>query len=69
MTTHERAGCVDIANGSNELLESWHCVGKWSAYEIIGIPDDGVNRKGVIRNNNLSFTGWFIGSEFCYTGC
>ena len=69
MTTHERAGCVDIANGSNELLQSWQCVGSYSTSEIVGISDDGVNRKGVIRNNNLSFTGWFIGSEFCYVGC
>jgi hypothetical protein len=65
MTTFERAGCVDIANGSNELLRSWQCTGANSISEIVGIQQDGVNRKGVIRNNNLSFAG----SEFCYIGC
>jgi hypothetical protein len=69
IVTYERAGCVDIANGSNELLQSWQCIGKESSGELQGIPNDGVNRKGVIRNNNLSFTGFFNGAEFCYTGC
>lgn len=69
LVTYERAGCVDIANGSNELLQSWQCVGASSGYEIQGIPNDGVNRKGVVRNNNLSFTGFFNAAEFCWTGC
>jgi hypothetical protein len=69
MLTHERAGCVDIANGSNELLQAWQCVSSSNVSEITGIPNDGVNRKGVVRNNNLSFTGFFNATEFCYTGC
>ena len=67
MTTHEQ-GIVDIANGSNELLQSWQCVGSYSTSEIVGISDDGINRRGVISNNHLSFTGWFIGSELS-VGC
>jgi len=69
LVTHERAGCVSIANGSNELLQSWQCTGAGSSSEINGIPNDGVNRKGTIRNNNASFSGAFNGAEFCYVGC
>lgn len=66
VVTHERAGCVDIANGSNELMFSWVCGPAWSspaaAATIWDFAHAGVFRKGVIRNNNLSSGGYFDGS-------
>jgi hypothetical protein len=70
--TFERAGCVSVANGSNEIIMEWRCGAAGSspgAAALIFPPLDGVNRKGVIRNNNLSFTGRFQGAELCYSGC
>jgi hypothetical protein len=67
VVTHERAGCVDIANGSNELLFSWVCGPAGSspatAATIYDFAHEGVFRKGVIRNNNLSFGGHFDGAQ------
>jgi hypothetical protein len=72
MVTYERAGCVDAANSNNELLGSWICAAAGSvpgpAAEL-HFTNDGVRRKGVIRNNNLSFTGYFAGAEVCYAEC
>ncbi|HEY6730740.1 MAG TPA: hypothetical protein VI039_06915 [Solirubrobacterales bacterium] len=66
VVTHERAGCVDIANGANELMFSWMCGAAGSspatAASIYDFGHEGVFRKGVIRNNNLSFGGWFDGA-------
>jgi hypothetical protein len=69
LVTFERAGCVDIANGANELMFSWVCGAAHSspaaAAEINDFNHEGVPRKGVIRNNSLSFTGKFSGSQVC----
>jgi hypothetical protein len=66
VVTHERAGCVDIANGSNELMFSWLCGPAGSspaaAATIWDFAHEGVFRKGVIRNNNLSANGHFDGA-------
>ncbi len=68
--TQERAGCVTIADGANNLLTSWVCgpAGSWpglaaSAY-LFNTP--GTWRKAVIRNNNLSLGGNFGGEYGCY---
>lgn len=71
LVTYERSGCMDVANSSNELLEAWTCEPAKSApaaYELHYL-NDGVRRKGVIRNNNLSLTGFFAGAEACYSEC
>lgn len=66
VVTHERGGCVDIANGSNELMFSWVCGPNWSspaaAATIWDFAHEGVFRKGVIRNNNAT-GGYFDGSQ------
>lgn len=66
VVTHERAGCVDIANGANELMFAWMCGPAGSspaaAATIWDFNHAGVFRKGVIRNNNLSSGGFFDGS-------
>jgi hypothetical protein len=66
VVTHERAGCVDIANGANELMFSWMCGAAWSspaaAASIYDFGHEGLFRKGVIRNNNTSNGGWFDAS-------
>lgn len=66
--TYERAGCVDIANGSNELMFSWVCAAAGSYPEygaiIYDVWHEGVFRKGVIRNNNLSYAAYFSGSDW-----
>lgn len=66
VVTHERAGCVDIANGANELMFSWMCGPAGSSpgisQTIWDFAHEGIFRKGVIRNNNLSSGGYFDGS-------
>jgi hypothetical protein len=67
VSTYERAGCVDIANGSNELMFSWVCgsagTAPNAAANIFDIYHEGIFRKGVIRNNNLSFAAYFNGFQ------
>lgn len=62
METHERAGCVDVANGSNGLLQSWTCVGTYNTAKFHYSPT--IRRKGVVRNDNFTYTGVFGASEF-----
>jgi len=72
MVTYERAGCVDVANSNNELLLAWKCAAAGSApgpAAELHFANDGVRRKGVIRNNNLSFKGYFSGTVACYYEC
>jgi hypothetical protein len=72
LVTYERAGCVDVANSNNELLQSWTCGAAGSAPGSaveLHFSNDGIRRKGVIRNNNLSFVGFFAGAEICFTEC
>jgi hypothetical protein len=68
MQTYQRAGCVNAANSSNQLLGIWQCVGANSGY-LINFQNDGIRRKGVIRNNNVSYVGYFAGSQTCYWEC
>jgi hypothetical protein len=72
VVTFERAGCVTYADTNNNLIQSWVCGSAGSspgsaAYAYA--PNDGIRRKGVIRNNNLSFGGHFEGSVACFSGC
>ena len=72
VVTYERAGCITWANTSNALLMSWVCGSAGSSpgsAAIIYAPNDGVRRKGVVRNNNLSYAAHFGGSVACYSGC
>jgi hypothetical protein len=62
LVTYERAGCVDVANGSNELLQSWTCIGNSNVAEFHYEPT--IRRKAVARNNNLTNSGFFSASEF-----
>lgn len=63
--THDRAGCVTFAaQNSYDLLDNWSCTAKaggtWKyAY------NDGKIRRGVIRNNNLTYAGTFDGFYGC----
>lgn len=69
MVTHDRAGCLSVANSSNQLLMSWYCAAAGSSPAIANylvFNDDGIRRKGVIRNNNLSYKGYFQGGVSCY---
>ncbi len=71
ITTYERAGCLTVANGQGNLIQSWTCFpksGGAGAY-IMSWSNDGTYRKPVIRNNNLSFSGKFAGSYDCYYPC
>lgn len=68
LITHERAGCVTIADGSNNLLTSWVCGAAGSApanAAELWLANYAYNRKGVIRNNNLSYGGYFRGTYNC----
>jgi hypothetical protein len=64
VVTQEHAGCVDVADGSNNLLQSWKCVGDHSWTEII-LGNDGTLRKAVIRNNSGA-AAHFTGHVVCY---
>lgn len=72
LVTYDRAGCVTVANGANQLLQSWTCGAAGSVpgpAVVLNFGNDGVWRKPVIRNNNLSFAGTFSGGLACYSGC
>lgn len=72
VVTNERAGCVNIADGSNNLQGSWVCGSKGSSPGVAAekwIPASEANFKGVIRNNNQSFSGTFSGRHNCWYGC
>lgn len=62
LVTYERAGCADVANGSNELLEAWTCIGSSNVMELHYTPS--IRRKAVARNNNLTYSGFFSAGEF-----
>ena len=64
IVTHERAGCVDVANTNNELLQSWTCISSGNSTAIWMTPEG--RRKGVVRNNNLSASGYFGANEGVY---
>ena len=74
VVTFTRAGCVSIASGSNTLLTSWVCGAASSAPQTAATvyynKDLEQFRKGVIRNNNLSYSGQFSGGQSCaWPGC
>ena len=68
VVTNERAGCETTVN-NGVLLASWTCVG---AKNIISSTHNYFQfAHGIIRNNNLSFSGVFSGDQhYCLTeGC
>lgn len=73
VVTQGRAGCVDIADGANNLLTSWVCGGSGSwpanAAEVYLWNYFGTWRKGVIRNNNTANWGVFGGQYNCLNSC
>jgi hypothetical protein len=65
ITTFSRAGCVTSAAGSGyDLKESWYCVGKESTGSRY-VSKTTESRRGVIRNNNLTYSGTFTGFVSC----
>ena len=71
IVTHERAGCVSVADGANNITMEWRCGARGSSPSYAAIifpPLDGVARKGVIRNNAAE-PGRFDGHIDCYVGC
>lgn len=73
VVTYTRAGCVSIADGSNNLLTSWVCGGAGSAPGYAAAAYYPYNysqyRKAVIRNNNTTNGGQFAGGYNCASGC
>jgi hypothetical protein len=66
--TTNRAGCVDIADASNNLLASWNCTAAGTSTTIFVSSPLGVYRKVVIRNNNTNNPGVFTGAQQCAWG-
>lgn len=63
LRTNERAGCVSYAaQNSGDLKGSWYCIGSYS-FTYHQIPSSPEPRRGVIRNNNLSYSGKFTGTH------
>lgn len=62
--TYERAGCVNYVGYYGELYRSWTCVPN-NTYSYIVVPNDGGSYSGIIRNNNLSYSGKFSGVYSC----
>ncbi|MBK5218653.1 MAG: hypothetical protein JJE35_02525 [Thermoleophilia bacterium] len=67
--TVNRAGCVDIADTSNNLLSSWNCAAAGAEATIFVSNDLTTYRKVVIRNNNVSNAGTFTGGQQCVLSC
>jgi hypothetical protein len=62
--TDERAGCVTSADLSGNLKESWYCIGNGSSgWKYVNYTSE--PRRGVIRNNNLNYSGRFWGAYTC----
>src|ERR1044071_7556533 len=71
LVTFEKAGCVAVANSSNELLQTWTCKPAGSSpgpAAELHFANDGIRRKGVIANYAGS-VGYFAGSVACYAEC
>jgi hypothetical protein len=63
--TFERAGCVTYAApNSYDLQDSWYCIAKNTA-GWRGVRDDNQSHRGVIRNNNLTYSARFSGFQQC----
>ena len=72
LVTWERAGCLATTDGFGNQNTSWQCGPKGSApgpSVQITYGTDGVYRKPILRNNNLSYHGHFSGSYYCYSPC
>lgn len=64
MWTTERAGCVNYEGYYGELYTNWTCYPNYSS-GMIYVPHDGGSYDGIIRNNNLSYSGVFRGAYTC----
>lgn len=64
VSTSQRSGCVTYASPSNELQDSWYCVGSGTSAGKY-VRNDGGYHKAVVRNNNLTYSGWFGGKQIC----
>jgi hypothetical protein len=63
--TYERAGCVSYAGPSGYTVQdSWYCIGNYSQ-GLRYVKNDGQSHRGVIRNNNLSYSGRFNAGQTC----
>lgn len=60
---HERAGCGDLENSNSELIQQWTCVGAGASGQLGPFFPKGTLR-GVVRNNNVSSSGFFAATEF-----
>lgn len=68
VNTPERAGCVNIADGANNLTQSWACGPQgYAPAAQVWMPISETYYKGVIRNNNTNYPGSFIGEYACWT--
>jgi len=65
MMTYERAGCVSYAGPEGYTVQdSWVCIGNYSQ-TLRYVRNDGASHRGVIRNNNLSYSGRFNAGQIC----
>ncbi len=70
VVTYNRAGCVAIANGSNQLQSLWRCgpaAGGAIAAEVTIPPNPSANFKGLIQNYGVG-VGTFTGHHLCALG-
>jgi hypothetical protein len=64
LKTYQRAGCVNYTGWYYEYYTGWVCTGNYSSTGI-NVPRDGGSYRGVIRNNNLTYSANFTGTEWC----
>jgi hypothetical protein len=62
--TNERAGCVTYGDVWHNLMNSWSCTSSHSQKDMY-IPNNGGWYRGIIRNNNTSYGGYFDGNVLC----
>lgn len=63
--TEARAGCANYHGWYGEYYRSWACFGNYGGGLIYVAPGDNGSYIGIIRNNNLSFSGRFWGGFYC----
>lgn len=63
--TYERAGCASYSGPDGYTIQdSWFCIGNYSQ-ALRYVKNDGEAHRGVIRNNNLTYSGKFNAGQLC----
>ena len=65
--TFEHSGCVSVLNNVGNVSEAWSCTPGGSTYASRFYVEDGIWRRGIIRNNTSGSGAHISGNQWCYT--